>query len=299
MRDLNDFAYFAAVVTHGGFAPAGRALREPKSKLSRRIAGLEARLGVRLIERSTRRFRVTETGQAFFERCRALLAEAEQAEALVAAAQAEPQGRVRVSCPTGLLEVLAPLLPGFLARHPKVQLQVLALDRAVDPVAERVDVALRVRTALVGEAALTLRILGRSTRILVASPALALRLGGRGVAALAELAMLSSSEEEGAVEWQIEGPAGAVHRLRAEPRFACSDFAALLEAVAAGSGVALLPDHVCRPLLEAGRIVRLLPEWRGIQGIVHAVFTTRRGLPPAVRAFIDHLAAQFPPDMEG
>lgn len=299
MRDLNDFAYFAAVVTHGGFAPAGRALREPKSKLSRRIAGLEARLGVRLIERSTRRFRVTETGQAFFERCRALLAEAEQAEALVAAAQAEPQGRVRVSCPTGLLEVLAPLLPGFLARHPKVQLQVLALDRAVDPVAERVDVALRVRTALVGEAALTLRILGRSTRILVASPALALRLGGRGVAALAELAMLSSSEEEGAVEWQLEGPAGAKHRLRAEPRFACSDFAALLEAVAAGSGVALLPDHVCRPLLEAGRIVRLLPEWRGIQGIVHAVFTTRRGLPPAVRAFIDHLAAQFPPDMEG
>src|SRR5690242_11605540 len=81
--DLNDLAYFAEVVAHGGFAAAGRALHEPKSKLSRRIAGLEERLGLRLIERSSRRFRVTDTGQAFYERCRAMLAEAELAEALV------------------------------------------------------------------------------------------------------------------------------------------------------------------------------------------------------------------------
>ena len=81
--DLNDFAYFAEVVRHGGFAAAGRALHEPKSKLSRRIAGLEERLGLRLIERTSRRFRVTDTGQAFYERCRAMLDEAEQAEALV------------------------------------------------------------------------------------------------------------------------------------------------------------------------------------------------------------------------
>ena len=95
---------------HGGFAAAGRALREPKSKLSRRIAGLEERLGLRLIERSSRRFRVTETGQAFYERCRAMLAEAEQAEALVMQAQAEPHGRIRFSCPTGMVEPITGLI---------------------------------------------------------------------------------------------------------------------------------------------------------------------------------------------
>ena len=120
--DLNDYAYFAEVVAHGGFAAAGRALREPKSKLSRRIAGLEERLGLRLIERSSRRFRVTDTGQAFYERCRAMLAEAEQAEALVMQARAEPHGRIRFSCPTGMIEAISGLISSFLARYPKVRL---------------------------------------------------------------------------------------------------------------------------------------------------------------------------------
>src|SRR6478609_7037800 len=121
--DLNDFAYFAEVVGHGGFAAAARALGEPKSKLSRRVAGLEARLGLRLIERSSRRFRVTDTGQAFYERCRAMLAEAEQAEALVLQAQAEPHGRIRFSCPTGLIAPITGIVASFLAQYPKVRLQ--------------------------------------------------------------------------------------------------------------------------------------------------------------------------------
>src|SRR3954453_17995785 len=148
MQDLNDYALFAAVILHGGFASAGRAVGMPKSTLSRRIATLEARLGIRLIERSSRRFRVTEIGQAFNDRCRAMLAEAEQAEALVVQAQSEPQGQVRFSCPHGLVEVLSSGLPAFLARYPKVRLQVIATDRAVDLIAERIDLALRVRIEL-------------------------------------------------------------------------------------------------------------------------------------------------------
>jgi len=105
--DLNDYVYFAEVVAHGGFAAAGRALREPKSKLSRRVAAIEARFGIRLIERSSRRFRVTEVGQSFYEGCRVMMAEAERAEAMVAEAQAEPHGRIRMSCPTGLAEELS------------------------------------------------------------------------------------------------------------------------------------------------------------------------------------------------
>jgi DNA-binding transcriptional LysR family regulator len=295
MTDLNDYIYFAEVVAHGGFAAAGRALRQPKSKLSRRIAGLEARLGVRLIERSTRRFRVTEVGQAFYERCRAIMLEAEQAEALVAQAQAEPHGRVRFSCPTGLVETLSPSLPAFLARYPKIRLQVLAMDRAADLIAERIDVALRVRTAITSDAALTMRSIGRSRRILVASPAFANR-AGPDIASLPTLPTLSTNDDLGEVTWRLEGPGGATRAVIHEPRMTCGDFAAIRVAASAGAGVALLPDHSCRDALASGALVRIFPDWQGQEGLVHIIFTTRRGLPPAVRALIDHLVATFPAD---
>lgn len=293
--DLNDYAYFAEVVAHGGFAAAGRALREPKSKLSRRIAGLEDRLGLRLIERSSRRFRVTDTGQAFYERCRAILAEAEQAEALVMQAQAEPHGRIRFSCPTGMIEPIAGLISSFLLRYPKVRLQLVATDRPVDLIAERVDLALRVRASLTSDAALTMRSLGKSTRIVVASPQLANRI--ETIEQLAQVPALATSDAADDLEWHLETEAGRTHVLRVEPRLGCEDMASVRNAAIDGLGVAILPDHVCFEALKAGRLVRVLPEWRGVQGIVHLVFTTRRGLPPAVRALIDHLAAGFPRDL--
>ncbi|WP_184000102.1 LysR family transcriptional regulator [Sphingomonas kyeonggiensis] len=293
--DLNDYAYFAEVVAHGGFAAAGRALREPKSKLSRRIAGLEERLGLRLIERSSRRFRVTDTGQAFYERCRAILAEAEQAEALVMQAQAEPHGRIRFSCPTGMLEPIAGLISSFLLRYPKVRLQLVATDRPVDLIAERVDLALRVRASLTSDAALTMRSLGKSTRIVVASPQLANRI--ETIEQLAQVPALATSDAADDLEWHLETEAGRKHVLRVEPRLGCEDMASVRNAAIDGLGVAILPDHVCFEALRAGRLVRVLPEWRGVQGIVHLVFTTRRGLPPAVRALIDHLATGFPRDL--
>jgi DNA-binding transcriptional LysR family regulator len=127
-RDLNDYAYFAEVVAHGGFAAAGRVLREPKSKLSRRIAGLEARLGREAPRALEPPVRVTEVGQAFYERCRTLLLEAEQAEALVAEAKSEPHGRIRMSCPTGLVEVISDYAPQLSGPLPKVKLQLIAVD---------------------------------------------------------------------------------------------------------------------------------------------------------------------------
>lgn len=290
--DLNDYLYFAEVVAHGGFAPAGRALRAPKSKLSRRIAGLEARLGVRLIERSSRRFRVTDTGLAFYERCRAILAEAEQAEALVAEAQAEPHGRIRFSCPTGLVAPITGLIASFLARYPRVRLQLLATDRAVDLIGERVDLALRVRAGLTADAALTMRSLGTSTRILVASPAIAGQ--ATSIERLAHLPALSTSDAGEDVAWHLEAQDGRKQIVRVQPRLGCEDMATVRDAAAAGLGIAILPLHVCRAALDAGALVRVLPEWRGVQGIVHLVFTTSRGLPPAVRALIDHLVAGFP-----
>lgn len=292
--DLNDYAYFAEVVAHGGFAAAGRALREPKSKLSRRVAGLEERLGLRLIERSSRRFRVTDTGQAFYERCRAILAEAEQAEALVAQAQAEPHGRIRFSCPTGMVMPIAGLISSFLARFPKVRLQLLATDQAVDLIEQRIDLALRVRSSLTSDAALTMRSLGTSIRILVASPQLASQVGS--IEELANWPGLATDDGSDDLEWHLEAEDGRKNVVRIQPRLGCEDMAAVRDAAINGLGIALLPDHVCREALEAGRLVRVLPAWRGVQGIVHLVFTTRRGLSPAVRALIDHLASGFPRD---
>ena len=290
--ELDDYVLFAAVVENGGFAPAGRAIGVPKSKLSRRIAGLEERLGVRLVERSTRRFRVTEVGRTLYEHCRVIVLELERARAVTAEALAEPQGEVRFSCPHGLVEPLSSSLPVFLERFPKVNLQIVATDRGVDLIQERIDVALRVRTSIISDAALTMRTLARSSRILVASPKVAAAIGHR-IEQLQGVPTISSTELAGPVTWTLVGSEGATFDLRHEPRMRCEEFSALREAAAAGLGVALLPDHACWSDIDAGRLVQILPEWRAQEGIVHLIFTTRRGLPPAVRAFIDHLAATF------
>ncbi|MGH1591899.1 LysR family transcriptional regulator [Methylobacterium phyllosphaerae] len=291
--DLNDYAYFAAVVAHGGFAAAGRALHQPKSKLSRRIAALEARLGARLIERSSRRFRVTEVGQGFYERCRAMMLEAERADALVAEAQTEPHGRIRMSCPTGLTDIVAARIRAFLVRYPKVRLQLIVTDRPVDLIEERIDVALRVRLDLTSDASLTMRTLGSSRWILVAAPQIATKLG-LDVAALGGVSTLGTDDDPGEAAWRLEHHDGTVFTLRHEPRLTCGDFAALRDAAADGLGVAFLPDHACTDAVAAGQLVPVYPDWQGQPGIVHIVFTTRRGLPPAVRVLIDHLAATFP-----
>lgn len=294
MPDLNDLFYFAQVVAHGGFAPAGRALRVPKSKLSRRVAELEARLGVRLIERSSRRFRVTEIGEAFYEQSRAVVAAAERAEAVVAARLTEPRGVVRFSCPTGLVELITPMLPRFLRLYPHVNMQIVPIDRPVNLLGDRIDVALRVRVKLETDAALTMRTMAKSRRVLLASPALANTLGTQDVGALTAMPTLSTSDEIGERTWTLEGPEGATHVHRHTPRFSCSDFIAVRDAAIAGLGIAFLPDHSCTAALTSGALVRVFPDWRGQDGIVHVVFTTRSGLPPQVRAWIDHLAASFP-----
>lgn len=297
-HDLNDYAYFAEVVAHGGYTAAGRALREPKSKLSRRVAALEARLGVRLIERSSRRFRVTEVGQTFYERCRAMMLEAERAEALVAEAQAEPHGLIRMSCPANLVKVVSSITRGFLDRFPKVRLQLVVTDRPVDLIDERIDLALRVRHALTSDASLTMRSLGRSRWILVASPQIASGLGA-DIADLSSLPTLGTSDEAGETTWTLQGENGATHVMQHEPRMTCADYAVLCDAAADGLGVAFLPDHACALHVAAGKLVRVFGSWRSKDGIVHLVFTTRRGLPPAVRGLIDHMAREFPTLNEG
>lgn len=293
MQDINDYALFAEVILHGGFAAAGRALGMPKSTLSRRIAALETRLGVRLIERSTRRFRVTEVGQAFYERCRTIVLDVQQADAVVSDALGEPHGVVRCSCPLGLMEILAPTLTDFLRAYPKAQLQMVAVDRPVDLIDERIDVAIRVRTSLTTDAALIMRTLGHSSRILVAAPKLAKQCKEAEPDALLELPTLASTDQTGPITWEFFGPDQQQRSITHYPRMTCADFGALRCAALAGLGIALLPEHFCSKELAEGSLVHVFPQWRTEIGIVHIVFTTRRGLPPVVRAFIEHLAESF------
>ncbi|SAK61778.1 LysR family transcriptional regulator [Caballeronia glebae] len=293
MADINDYVLFAEVVAHGGFAAASRVLRTPKSTISRRIAGLEARLGVRLIERSTRRFRVTEVGQAFYERCRTIILDVQQADSVVSEALSEPRGLIRCSCPLGLMPTLSKAYNTFLARFPKARLQVVAVDRPVDLIEERIDIAIRVRVRLDTDASLIVRTLGHSSRILVAAPVVASLCANGDIAVLSTLPTLATTDQMGEIAWEFTGPDDTSHTIRSEPRMTCVDYVSLRDATAAGLGVALLPDHVCREQLASGALVHVFPEWKTERGIVHLVFTTRRGLPPVVRAFIDHVASIF------
>jgi DNA-binding transcriptional LysR family regulator len=291
MQDLNDLRFFAAVVSSGGFSKAARDLGLPKSRLSRRVALLEAELGVRLLERSTRRLQVTEIGQEVYQQALAATAAAEAAGEAALRVRAEPQGLVRLSCPTGFSSIIAPRLPGFLAAHPRLRLQILSTNRRIDLIEERVDVAVRVRERLDTDAELQMRRIGLSHRIIVASPRLVEAHGApQGPQDLARLPLLDNYEQTGPATWRLIDDGAGEQSVAFEPRLASGDFVALALAALEGLGAALLPTNRCGPDLEAGRLVRLLPDWRAADGLVHLVFTSRRSMLPGVRAVIDFVA---------
>jgi DNA-binding transcriptional LysR family regulator len=295
--DLNDLYYFSEIVRHGGIAAAERATREPKSKLSRRLAQLEDRLGVRLVERSTRRFRITDVGQSFYQHCRAMVLEAEQAQAAVAGVKERPAGVVRFACPSGMLETVTPILASFLASYPDVSLDIVISNTPIDLIEQRVDVALRVRFSLEGDASLTMRALAASRRILVATPLIAAQIEGEtDPDCLRHVSCLAFGADDAPNVWRLERPDHHEKVVRITPRLTCGELFVLRAAAVAGLGVALIPDHFCQEELLDGRLVRLLPDWCKQPGLIHAVFTTKRGLTPAVRALIDHLIIGFKQD---
>lgn len=295
MQDLNDLYFYAQVVEHGGFTAAGRALHQPKSKLSRRIALLEERLGVRLIQRSSRRFAVTEIGQEFYRHCQAMLVEAEAAQEVIAQRSAEPQGLVRLSCPPALLYYqLGDMLARFMVAYPKVQVQMEVTNRNVDILGEGIDVGLRVRFPPLGDSDLVMKALAVSPQCLVVHPRL---LGGDVLpqvpSDLARLPTVGLGNAQQQYAWTLDGPEGKVEVLQHAPRLVVNDMVGVHQAVLHGVGVAPLPTMMVQEALLEGRLVALLPKWRPRSGIVHAVFPSRRGLLPAVRTLVDFLAAEF------
>jgi DNA-binding transcriptional LysR family regulator len=295
MEDLNDLAIFAKVVEYGGFSAAGRQLGVPKSRLSRRISQLEERVGVRLLQRTSRRLMVTAVGKLFYERCQAVVAMGEAAHDVIQQAVSQPQGLLRVSCPITLAQFwLTPLLPEFMKAFPKVRLQLIVTNRRIDPVEEQVDVVLRVRRPPFDDSSLVVRRLGHAMDVLVASPTLL--AGNSDLTSPQDLAgwpTLSIASEGERQTWTLNN-GSIVAEIAHEPRLATIDMFALKHAAVEGLGVALLPAIICQDELQGGLLGVVLPEWTCTAGEIQAAFPSRRGMLPAVRALVDFLGSHPP-----
>ncbi|WLH43755.1 LysR substrate-binding domain-containing protein [Pseudomonas beijingensis] len=294
MQDLNDLYYFAKVVEAGGFAAAGRLLGIPKSRLSRRIAELEERLGARLLQRTTRQLKLTAVGEPYLRHCQAMLLEAEMADEAVASMFSEPRGRLRVSSPVGLAHQFLPVvIETFLVKYPLVQLEMTLLNRRVDLIGEGIDVALRVRDLGDEDPLLMTRRLRRARLMLVASPAF---VEGRRIETpddLKPLPVLGALEADRLVHLRLVKADGQQAELSLEARLGIDDFIVRRACTLAGLGFTLLPSMYCEQELRDGTLVELLPGWSLPDGWLQAVYPHRRGMLPAVRAWIDHLVEAF------
>jgi DNA-binding transcriptional LysR family regulator len=296
MDDLNELMMFASVARHGSFSAAALALGIPKSRVSRRISALEVRLGVRLLQRSTRAVQLTDTGRDLLVHCDDMIGAARLAFEVAERSGETPAGRVRVSCPVGVAHIfLAPVLNKFMAANPAVRLELDLSNRRVDVIAEGYDVAIRIRST-VEDSQLIIRRLGLSEQWLVASPSFVAGegpfLGPEDLQGRRGLGPAGIRGERNL--WHVTAPDSQRIGIEYTPVLATDDIYTLGHATLAGLGIAQLPRNLCGRAVREGRLVRLLPVYPLAAHQLHAIFPSRRGLVPAVRAFVDFLGHELP-----
>jgi DNA-binding transcriptional LysR family regulator len=292
--DLNALFYFSKVVEYGGFSAAQREIGIPKSRLSRRMAELEKELGVRLLQRNTRRLALTEIGKLFHEHCRAMTLEAEGAIGAVLKVKDSPRGIVRVSCPVTASQVLlTPVLPGFLQRCPEVTLRVQVTNRIVDLFEDDVDLALRVRSFVDDTAGLIVQGFWTNPQRLLAAKSLLKQHRPANLQDLRKLPTLDLSPRDGRHVWHLKDPDGRTHEYFHQPRVITDDMQSLRQAALAGYGAVALPEVVCAADLRSGSLAEVLPGWTLPKHQLYAAFLSRRGLMPAVKNFLDYLSESF------
>ena len=295
MQDLNAMYLFAKVVEHGSYSAAARSLGLQTSKLSRRVSDLERSLGVRLLQRTTRRVTVTDIGQTYYQHCAALEAEALAAQEAIDRTRSEPQGIVRMSCPISLMkQPVGPIIAKFLADHPHVRVFVDMTNRRVDVVEEGLDLAIRVRQPPLESSTLAMRKLADSGVLVVASPALLKKNGRpahpRDLERFPTVSMAGVSET---YTWPFREKDCTPIHVTIRPRLMTDSFDALREAAIAGIGAAYMPQFFVQEDVKSGALERVLPEFGIEPGLAHVVFPSRRGMVPAVRSLIDALAEGF------
>jgi DNA-binding transcriptional LysR family regulator len=296
--DLNDFFYFVQVVDRGGFTAAGRTLRIPKSTLSHRVQQLEANLGVRLINRTSRRFGMTEAGGEFYRHAVSMLREAELAETAIRHRLSEPTGTVRCTAAVATMQfAMRRIVADFLVRHPKVNVVAHATDQYVDIVGENYDVAIRAHSDPLPDSTLVQRTLTPAPWFLFAGAAY---LDAEGPLAtphdLAKHPSLFMMRTAVAPIWRLRRSSGRKQEVvvRLTPRLLIDDMLSLKQAAVDGLGVVALPGYVCRDEVQSGVLRRVLHGWIADDSTLTALIPYRQGLLPSVRAFIEHLAAELP-----
>jgi len=290
MLNLNDLHFFAQAVDCGGFAAAARRLGCPKSTISKRVAALEATLGVQLLHRTSRRFTLTDLGREVHEHARAVLLEAEAAETVVHRRLAEPSGTVRItaSVPTAQFQ-LANRLPVLLRHYPKLRIQLHVTDRFIDLVHEGFDIAVRSHFAPLPDSDLIQRRMSEEQITLVAAPSY---LAQRGEPSTPE----DLSEHDGLMTtmtmklWRLSDAGGRTVEVAPRPQFYADESVSLVAAAEAGLGIVGLPETISSQSVREGRLVRVLPAWTCGSVMTTMLTPHKRGQLPAVRAVIDFLA---------
>jgi DNA-binding transcriptional LysR family regulator len=292
---MNEFAaipVFIAVVDNGGFSAAARSLGVSKSAVSKRVNQLESHLGVRLLHRTTRKLSLTEAGERYFEHAAQALRAADKAEDAVTELQGEPQGKLKISSPMsfGRLHV-APLIPKFLQRYPKLQIDLVMDDKNIDLVAAGIDVA--IRAGGMPDSTLIARKLAPLRQVLCASPAYIERYGMPITPSeLCERNCILFSYSGDANEWTLNKD-GQSEAVMVSGSYRVNNSEAILEALREGVGIGRLPTFVAGPDLQAGSLLRVLDSYHIPDHVFYAVFPERQYLPAKVRAFLDFTIEYF------
>ncbi|HSF77673.1 MAG TPA: LysR family transcriptional regulator [Steroidobacteraceae bacterium] len=292
MDRFKEMQAFAAVADAGSFVRAAEALQVSKTAVSRLIGDLEARLGVRLLHRTTRRLSLTAEGEVFHARCKALTADVEEAEAEVTARAGEAVGQLRLNVPVsfGLMH-LAPLWPAFLQQHPKVTLDVTLADRIIDLVDEGYDLAVRI--AQLPASSLVSRKIASTRLVLCASPDYLRRHGEPSHPAdIARHTVFTYTLLATGDTWNFEGPDGPVE-VKVTPRLRSNNGDTCCAAALQHQGIVLQPSFMVSHHLRAGALVEVLPQYRSLELGVYAVYASRRHVTPKVRVVIDFLVEAF------
>ena len=291
MIDLNDYFYFVHVVEKRGFSPAARALNMPKSRLSRHVSQLEERLDTRLIQRTSRQFKVTEPGQLFYQHARAMIEEMEAAEAAIQSRKESLSGCVTMSCSVGVAQfAIKDLVFEFLAKHPKVDLVQQVTNQSVDLVSSGIDVAIRGHMEALPDSSLIQRHLANVSWHLFASPEYLARTGTpESPYDLHKRQSLKVGWQPVTGHWSLENKDGLKTTISFSPQLCSDDMTTLKQAAAKGLGIVSMPAYTCRDELNDGSLVRVLPEWVAGKAQLTLVTPSRRGQSASVRALVDYL----------
>ncbi|MEM7156716.1 MAG: LysR family transcriptional regulator [Myxococcota bacterium] len=293
--DLNAITIFVKVVEAGTFVGAARAAEIPKSTVARRVDELEASLGVRLLQRSTRKLSLTEAGRTYYERCRELIGQLEDATASISSQGVEPQGKLRFTTSVLMAETyLGEWCLEYLRQYPKVELDMYLATRRVDLVAEGFDLAIRVGP--LEPSGHIVRKLAPAPRYVCASPAY-LEEHGRPQTPrdLRDHQCVAFSPDRTRTPWVFEDADGQSFSVPITGKLVVNSYPVALQACQAGLGIAHLPGFLCCEGLRAGTLVPLLREWGDTHSTVHALYPSRHHLSPAVRTFLDFIAEKVKP----